>query len=270
MSFVLCRQEHVTHPYYIEHLGIHIYSSQELCYIIYHHPFLVLDDFCTSQLLEFISDELGMGFLASKMERWLNNNENSDDIYLMFLQECGYYNPSEISQWKQKIAGLRKLPKEEYKKRKADYFFNCRQYGKAIAVYESILDGMDTQKPDPVFLGKVWNNLGSSYARVFQFEKAMDAFEHAWMILKEKEVLKRMYLLTRLSSSMEWKGRYGEGTPAPWKSQWEQELAKAQKEAKDSGDLRKIDEMFRGSSEERLQKAGQMVQQWKREYRGMA
>ena len=35
MSLILCRQEPVKHPYYIDVLGIHIHSSQELCYIVY-------------------------------------------------------------------------------------------------------------------------------------------------------------------------------------------------------------------------------------------
>lgn len=35
MSLILCRQEPVKIPLYIEDLGIHIYSSQELCYVIY-------------------------------------------------------------------------------------------------------------------------------------------------------------------------------------------------------------------------------------------
>ena len=40
MSLILCRQEPVKHPYYIDVLGIHIHSSQELCYIVYNHPVL--------------------------------------------------------------------------------------------------------------------------------------------------------------------------------------------------------------------------------------
>ena len=45
MSLLLCRLEPVQHPYYVEVLGIHIYSSQELCYIIYNNPLLVMEDF---------------------------------------------------------------------------------------------------------------------------------------------------------------------------------------------------------------------------------
>lgn len=258
------------HPYYIEHLGLHIYSSQELCYIIYHHPLLVLDDFCTPELLEFISSELKMGFLALKMERWLKTNETADDIYLMFLQECGYYSASEIGQWKQNVAQLRKLPRLEYKKQKADYFFGCRQYGKAISIYEGILEGSVTEHPDRIFLGKIWNNLGSSYARIFRFEKAMDALGHAWTILKDPEVLKRIYLITCLNPSVEWKERYEEAATEVQKSQWEQELLKAKEDAKTSKELEQIQEIFHEEAEETFKKAGKLVQQWKQEYRGMA
>ena len=44
MSLILCRQEPVTVPLYIEDLGIHLYSSQELCYVIYNNPLLVLEE----------------------------------------------------------------------------------------------------------------------------------------------------------------------------------------------------------------------------------
>ena len=50
MSLILCRQEPVTVPLYIEDLGIHLYSSQELCYVIYNNPLLVLEGFIDKSL----------------------------------------------------------------------------------------------------------------------------------------------------------------------------------------------------------------------------
>ena len=54
MSLILCRQEPVKHPFYFEGLGVHLYSSQELCYVIYQNPLLVLDHFVDEHLIEFI------------------------------------------------------------------------------------------------------------------------------------------------------------------------------------------------------------------------
>ena len=68
MSLILCRQEPVEHPYYIDILGLHIYSSQELCYVIFHHPVLVMEDFLDRRLFEFIRRDLDMEYLAGRME----------------------------------------------------------------------------------------------------------------------------------------------------------------------------------------------------------
>ena len=68
MSLLLCRREPVKHPFYIEVLGIHIYSSQELCYVICNHPLLVMDGFVGKALYSFVKNELGMGFVAGRME----------------------------------------------------------------------------------------------------------------------------------------------------------------------------------------------------------
>ena len=54
MSLILCRQEPVTVPLYIEDLGIHLYSSQELCYVIYNNPLLVLEGFIDKRLTEYL------------------------------------------------------------------------------------------------------------------------------------------------------------------------------------------------------------------------
>ena len=56
MSLILCRNEPVKQPLYIEKLGVHIYSSQELCYVIYQYPLLALNGFVDENLVEFINE----------------------------------------------------------------------------------------------------------------------------------------------------------------------------------------------------------------------
>ena len=86
MSLILCRQEPVRHPFYIERLGIHIASSQELCYVIYQNPLLVLDGFVDDRLIEFIRSELGLSFLAGKLEAWQRSGESQDELPIVILQ----------------------------------------------------------------------------------------------------------------------------------------------------------------------------------------
>ena len=54
MSLLLCRQEPVENPFYIEELGLYLYSSQELSYVIGNHPLLVMENFVDDRLILFL------------------------------------------------------------------------------------------------------------------------------------------------------------------------------------------------------------------------
>ena len=114
MSLILCRHEPVKHPYYIDVLGIHIHSSQELCYVIYNHPILVMDDFIDELLIEFIRRDLDMDYLAGRMEKLLETGSRHEDVLFLFLSECDYYNDKEIQKYKTTVAALRALHPAEY------------------------------------------------------------------------------------------------------------------------------------------------------------
>ena len=149
MSLILCRQEPVKIPLYIEDLGIHIYSSQELCYVIYNNPLLVLENFIDSRLTEFLRSELRMPFLAEKIEKWMESRGATEEILYLILQECNYYSPKEQAAYRQTVNGLKKLTEEEYKKRRADYFYGLDLFGKAVTIYEQILDGTPSLRGFP-------------------------------------------------------------------------------------------------------------------------
>ena len=140
MSLILCRQEPVKHPYYIDVLGIHIHSSQELCYIVYNHPVLVMDDFLDDLLVDFIRKDLDMDYLAGRMEKLVETGTRPEEVLALFLSECDYYSDKEIQKFKQTTAALRALHPAQYEKQRADYMFGQQQYGKAAARYSKILE----------------------------------------------------------------------------------------------------------------------------------
>ena len=87
MSLLLCRREFVKHPFYIEILGIYIYSSQELCYVICNHPLLVMDGFVDKALFGFVKNELGMGAVAGRMEKLSETGSRPEEVLYLFLAE---------------------------------------------------------------------------------------------------------------------------------------------------------------------------------------
>ena len=113
MSLLLCRQEPVKNPYYIDVLDVHIYSSQELCYVIFNHPLLVMDEFVDSSLLDFIRRELALPVLADRMEKLAETGSRPEEILTLFLLECDYYTEKEVQQFKAAAASYRRLPAGE-------------------------------------------------------------------------------------------------------------------------------------------------------------
>ena len=109
MSLILCRQEPVASPYFVEELGVHLYSSQELNYVIYHHPLLVMEDFVNERLAAFLRTELRLPFLAERIQKWIQSRGPSDELLFLILQDCAFYTQAEQAAYRQKVAGLRKL-----------------------------------------------------------------------------------------------------------------------------------------------------------------
>ena len=270
MSVIFCRREQVSHPYYIENLGVHVYTSQELCYVIYHHPLLAMDDFINQSLIDFIRNELDMGFTALKMERRIKAGENADETLFLFLKECGYYTSGEINGLRQKISGFRKLPVLEYVKKNADYLFEYKQYGKAIASYIQILEDVRYSRMDQRFQGRIWNNLAACYARVFQLGKAMEAYEQAYEKTGDETVLEKIFYLTKLDSKLSVKEAYQPAVTEEKKGAWEGAFVKAGELAKDCKEQETLRELFTKDPIRRMEGAWRMVEGWKQEYRGMA
>lgn len=269
MSLILCRQEPVKHPFYIDVLGIHIHSSQELCYVIYNHPMLVMDDFVDELLTGFIRRELDMDYLAGRMEKLMETGGRTEDVLVLFLSECDYYSEKEIQKFKASLSALRSLNPAQYDKERADYLFNQRQFGRAAARYEKVLEYPRDRHVTDSFIAGVYHNLGASYAMMFQFHRAMQAYEKAYALEKSQEVLKRIYFLTIFAPELDVRDTYQSLFTRELVAQWRQEVDTASLDAGQAEEVRALRALFKKDPIKRMSGASQMVQKWKQEYRMM-
>ncbi|MCC8027359.1 MAG: tetratricopeptide repeat protein [Clostridium sp.] len=269
MSLILCRQEPVKHPYYIDVLGIHIHSSQELCYVIYNHPMLVMDDFVDELLIGFIRRELDMDYLAGRMEKLMETGSRTEDVLILFMSECDYYSEKEIQKFKATVSALRSLHPAQYDKERADYMFGQRQFGKAAGRYEKVLEYPRDRHVDDGFLAKVYNNLGASYAMMFQFHRALQAYDKAYALGKSPDVLKRIYFLTIFAPELDVKERYQALFTQELAARWRQEADTASLDAGQAEEVRALRALFKKDPVKRMSGAAEMVRRWKQEYRMM-
>ena len=269
MSVIVCGQKRAEHPFYLEELGINIYSCQELCYVVYHHPLLFMDGIMDQSLVDFIRNGFDMGFVAARLEQRMKSGEKQEDILLFFMQECNYYTTAELNKLRQTLMSFKKLSVFEYAKRKADYLAQFKQYGRAIAGYEEILEERDGRADDQ-FVSRVLNNLGACCARVFQFRKAMDAYDKAYEKRKDMNILERMYHLTLMDGGLALKDRYQPMVSGELMEKWKREFDQIQEAAKGSPEVEQIRVLFEKDSVRRMEGAAKLVEEWKQEYRGMA
>lgn len=270
MSLLLCQKEPVKHPFYVPELGVRLHSSQELCYVIYENPLLAMDDFINDGLIRFIRDDLNMGFLAGKLETWKKSQENPDNMLLLILTECSYYPAPEINRYRQTLIRFRKSHPAVFVKARADYLMEKRQYGKAILLYEKLLDYPQDRMVNEKFFSRIWCCLGACHARMFQFEKAYHSYEKAYFFDSQKEeILERIYYLSVMFPNLVLSARMKSLLSGAKQSKWDKKIEEAKKKGRESEPVKKLDELFMKNPEVRIKAAEKLVHQWKQEYRSM-
>ncbi|WP_333649031.1 hypothetical protein [Lacrimispora sp.] len=269
MSLILCRQEPVKQPFYFEGLGVRLYSSQELCYVIYNNALLVMEGFVDKSLIDFIRDDLDMAFLAAKLEKWQQSGEDRDELLAIILQECDYYGAAEVSRFRQSLAAYRRMPENELLKEKADYLFSRKQYGKAVEEYRKILELPKSSAGNAVFQARIYNNLGSAYSRLFMTDKAYQAYQKSFDLVKNGEVLKRICYLSMWNDRLAVSERFQSLITEEVKLECEEDKKKAEEAANEAQSLKELEDLFQKDPIKRLQGAGELVQRWKQEYRNI-
>ena len=160
------------------------------------------------------------------------------------------------------------LSEEEYEKRRADYFYGLDLFGKAVTIYEQILDGAGRHLSGD-FRGKVWNNIAACYAKLFCYQKAMHAYENAWNAKPEAEYVKRMYFLTILNPELSLKDKFREMIGEDDKEVWNKDVEEAREESEKAPETLKLAAVFEEDPAGRIAAAGDILNQWKMEYRRM-
>ena len=77
-------------------------------------------------------------------------------------------------------------------------------------------------------MGALYQSLGAAYAQMFQFHRAYRAYDKAYGLDHDREVLKRIYFLSVLAPELEAADTYGPLFKPEFKGAWEEELRQAE------------------------------------------
>ena len=185
-KIILCRGQRTDKPYVTPQTDIKLYSAEELCYYIYNNIYLIGQDLIDDNLIQFLQ-AVGEGELAARVKKLKESGAPLAQILVTILKSIDYYSVAEIEQLKEILNTLGKQSVCERLKARGDGYLNADFYFAAISCYESIIKdykGKDLLAAD---YAKVYHNLGTAYARMFMYEKAVEYYNEAYRLGQHEE-----------------------------------------------------------------------------------
>lgn len=203
----LCEIRRARHPFFIESIGINIYSAEELCYYLQQYVYLIDETLINERLCDWIREELDLNKAANDMKHALVSKEGTAAFFTPFLRECRYLSDEETKAVLEQITGMEVETEDKRRKQKADQLLRFKLFRNAITEYEKLLEKRHEGRIDRLFYADVQDHLAASYAHLFQFE---DAAEHLWQsyeLTKSRQTLEKYLKLLPLFLS---ENRYGQ------------------------------------------------------------
>lgn len=179
-ALLLCNRPIAAMPYYIEALSLNIYSLEEVCYVIEHHPFLMDEGFFDDDLILWIEREVGEGELAEQLRQALRKEQGITKLVELILNTTGYLTYEAGMRILSQIREMQHKTVFERRKMRADRYVENKKYINALLEYRRILQMEEECKKNPVVCGNIWHNQGTVFARLFLFREARECFEKAY------------------------------------------------------------------------------------------
>ena len=125
--------------------------------------------------------------LAERVRKLKETGGSLAQIFVIILKTIDYYSVAEIEQLKEILNTLGKQSVCERLKARGDGYLNAGYYFAAVRCYESIIKdykGKDLLAAD---YAKVYHNLGTAYARMFMYDKAVIYYDEAYRTGQHEE-----------------------------------------------------------------------------------
>ena len=265
-GMLVCRSRRVTEPYYVEELGLYLYSGEELSYYIYHNATLISDDFLDERLYRFLGRELQMEALEMKLRKWADQADLAE-LLLVILQDIHYYDGDELFTFREQMHALSRKSPAVRLKEKADTLFRRGRYSAAGLFYDRLLYAGEPELREEAFCGRVWLGRGMVYARQYNWQEAAACLSEAYRRLHREEIRKKLYQITQIEPGIEIPEDILGALSAEQADAWKKELSESREAAADSEKVRKALSWLDKDNIRRASGLQELVQEWKNEFR---
>lgn len=195
-GLAMCLGKKAQIPYYIESVGKHVHTIEELCYFMWQYVHLLEPSFICQPLIEWIGTQLGLEELARMMGQKAQANADMEEQVFYILEYVCYLEGGELEGYKKRLKQAQDMSTFERRKCKADDLVRSRKYYKALSEYQKLLQ--DEEAKEKEVAGRIYHNMGVAYGRMFFFKESCECFLKAFLAAPNKEHMRQYKLAIRL------------------------------------------------------------------------
>lgn len=176
-KLLLCCHGQASTPYSIANEALHIYSLEELCYYLRENIDLLEPSFMEDGLIAWIETELGEAKLAGELFQIKSDGAGLTKFVDAIFSSCNYCTKEEAAALEETLEKFADKSELQRKKMRLDRLLEKKRYRACILGYEALLQDPGVSG---AFAGDICHNLGTAYARLFQFQRAADCYQQAY------------------------------------------------------------------------------------------
>lgn len=209
-GYILCQTKRAQNPYYIEAIGLNIYSIEELCYYFSTNLALLDGSILNRQLADWIGQELKLTSLSQRLKQLLDREFSAGEFIFPVIKEIHFLTQQELRRLEEELKKMEQEPAPLRAKQRGDALMAHKKYTKAIGAYADVLQKNKKGSLGQQLVGNIYNNMGCAYAGLFQMDEACGCFRRAYETLHTKESLKSCLFAVYLKDGEEAYSRLAE------------------------------------------------------------
>lgn len=190
---------------------------------------------------------------------------------MQIITDSGYFSKNEMQFLGMKLQKMDHQSNYENRKIKADQLMERGKYLAAVLEYRNLLGHASKSPSDIRVSGDIWHNMGTAYAKMFCFERAVSCYERAYELSHRADSLKAasqaVCFLEESERVMKFLQRYHISTQqyAAMKKNLN-ELSQLTEASAEFEQTAKLERLLQVSQIQAASEAARQVNQWKEEY----
>jgi len=189
-ALIFCSFKRAAKPYYLESARQNIYSIEELCYFLQDNIYLLDENIMTPEFCDWLEMEVEAVQLAEKLRRLMEDQQSFRVFCMQIIMDSGYFSKKEMQFLGMKLQKMDHQSNYENRKIKADQLMEKKRYLEALEEYRNLLLHATDSPSDVRVSGDIWHNMGTAYAYLFCFERAVSCYERAYELSHRGDSLK--------------------------------------------------------------------------------